>query len=234
MLLLVFAFLGSWTIPQARAFSLHNVFSRPHFPMRNPLFVLAIATLFASYATMGMTSSLVPSFLISLFHASNSILGGATLCLMFISSFAAQLSLRRAPHRFSISGGLIVLALGLIVFLGSFPLQSLLLFILSIIIIGIGQGLTFMGSVAIVTHIATPEKRSAISSAYFAIGYVAVGLPVIGLGLAANAIGLLPATTAFVAIFSIFSLLVALAGLLLNRGGRLQDAVALPSYSAGD
>jgi MFS family permease len=226
LVLLVGAFLGGWTIPQPRAFSLHNVFSRPHFPLRHPLFVLAIATIFACYATMGMTSSLVPSFLISLLHVNNSVLGGGMLCLMFMSASVVQLLLRGVPHRFSISGGLIILTLGLIILVGSFPLQSLWLFFLSIIIIGIGQGLSFMGSAAIVTHIASPEKRSATSSAYFAIGYVAVGVPVIGLGLMANTLGLLPATTGFVVIFSIFSLIVALAGLLINRRGKLQDAVA--------
>jgi MFS family permease len=226
LILLAIGFVGAWTIPQSRGFSLHNIFSRPQFLMRNPLFVLAIAAVFMSYASMGMASSLVPSFLISLLHMSNSVLGGSVLLLLFVASTLAQLIFRGSPHRFSISGGLIILVVGLLVFLSSFPAQSLAMFFIGIIVMGIGQGLSFMGSAAMVTHISTPEKRSALSSAYYAIGYVGVGVPVIGLGIGASYVGLLPATIGFVVILSILALITAIAGLSINRQGSLQDTPA--------
>jgi MFS family permease len=232
LILLAIGFIGIWAIPGGRPATTQKLSFRPQFPLNNPSYVLAVATVFCSYATMGMGSSLVPSFLISLLHVSNSILGGVILFFLFVLSSVAQFVFRRFSHHVSISGGLLVMIVGLLVFLASLSTQSLALFLLGIALLGIGQGTTFMGSAALVGSTATPENRGAIMSSYFTIGYIGIGLPVLGLGFAASSLGLFGATAAFVVVFGLIYLIVAIVGWLRRKSGETPDPVEVHSLTS--
>ena len=55
---------------------------------------------------------------------------------------------------------------------------------------GIGQGITFSRGLAAVMERTPPHWRAEVSSTYFVVAYVAISLPVVGEGLAAQAWGL--------------------------------------------
>ena len=55
---------------------------------------------------------------------------------------------------------------------------------------GMGQGISFGRGLAAVSERTPPDRRAEVNSAYFLVAYVAISLPVIGEGLAAQLWGL--------------------------------------------
>jgi hypothetical protein len=82
---------------------------------------------------------------------------------------------------------------------------------------GVGQGLSFRAGLASVTSAAPAERRSEVASTFFVVAYVAISLPVVG-------VGLLAALTNLRTAGEVFSAAVALLALttfaLLHRGAR--------------
>lgn len=62
---------------------------------------------------------------------------------------------------------------------------------------GLGQGLSFRAGLAAVNANSPPDRRGEIASTFFVVLYVAISLPVIGVGAAAQGFGLVPAGVAF-------------------------------------
>jgi MFS family permease len=65
------------------------------------------------------------------------------------------------------------------------------------LISGVGQGMSFSRGLAAVVELTPPDRRAEVSSTYFVVAYVAISLPVIGEGLAAQAVGLRTAGVGF-------------------------------------
>lgn len=62
---------------------------------------------------------------------------------------------------------------------------------------GVGQGISFSRGLAAVAEQTPPDRRAEVSSTYFVVAYMAISLPVIGEGLAAEAWGLRTAGIVF-------------------------------------
>jgi MFS family permease len=122
--------------------------------------------------------------------------------------------------------------IGLLAFLISLSTQSLVLFLLGIALLGIGTGAAFMGSTVLAGSTAAPENRGAIMSGYYAVGYVGIGLPVVGLGFVAGSLGLFGATATFVLVFSVISLIVALAGWIGRNRNEVPDPVRVHTLTS--
>jgi hypothetical protein len=58
------------------------------------------------------------------------------------------------------------------------------------IVAGIGHGLSFRAGLAAITAAATPSHRARAASSFFVVAYVAIALPVVGVGVLADATGL--------------------------------------------
>jgi predicted MFS family arabinose efflux permease len=76
-------------------------------------------------------------------------------------------------------------------------LSSLALLVLGGVIAGFGHGLAFRAGLTAVTARAPAEQRGDVASSFFVVMYVAIALPVIGVGILAQAIGLRPAGLIF-------------------------------------
>ena len=57
------------------------------------------------------------------------------------------------------------------------------------VVAGIGQGISFSRGLAAVAERTPPDRRAEVSSTYFVVAYVAISLPVVGEGLAAQHVG---------------------------------------------
>jgi MFS family permease len=51
---------------------------------------------------------------------------------------------------------------------------------------GVGQGLSFRGAMALVNAETPPEHRGAITSVFFIVLYIAISIPVVAVGIAAQ------------------------------------------------
>ncbi len=65
------------------------------------------------------------------------------------------------------------------------------------VVAGVGQGISFSRGLAAVAERTPADRRAEVSSTYFVVAYVAISLPVIGEGLAAQAWGLRTAGVTF-------------------------------------
>ena len=73
------------------------------------------------------------------------------------------------------------------------------IFAVGTLIAGAGSGIAFMGSLALVNHVAPPARRAEVVSAWNLVGYVGLSAPVIGVGLLTGVTGLRDATGIFTA-----------------------------------
>jgi predicted MFS family arabinose efflux permease len=72
---------------------------------------------------------------------------------------------------------------------------------------GVGQGLSFRSALASVTGASPPDQRGAVSSSFFAVCYVGISLPVVGIGAASDAFGLVHTAEVFAGIIAVLALL---------------------------
>lgn len=84
------------------------------------------------------------------------------------------------------------------------------------VVAGVGQGITFSTGLAAVAGRADPASRAGVTSSYFVVVYVAISLPVVGVGAASQVWGLVTAAVVFSVAVAVLALL-ALASLLLRR-----------------
>jgi MFS family permease len=105
-------------------------------------------------------------------------------------------------------------------------MRSLALLVAGSATVGIGIGLTVGAGLAAINADAPPERRGEAASTFFAILYLALALPAIGVGLATEAIGLRAAGIVFSAIVALLALAVLAE---LRRGaGRVTGAPRAP------
>lgn len=96
-------------------------------------------------------------------------------------------------------------------------LESVALLFASALLTGVGMGLVMGAGLAAINAVVQVSVRGEVTSSFFVILYVGISLPVIGAGLAADAVGLRTAGVAFSVCVGLLVLAV-LAGLLLRRG----------------
>jgi hypothetical protein len=83
--------------------------------------------------------------------------------------------------------------------------SSLIGLITAAVVAGIGQGISFSRGLAAVAERTPADRRAEVSSSYFVVAYVAISLPVVGEGLAAQRWGLQTAGVTFAIVVAILS-----------------------------
>ena len=169
---------------------------------RNTFTAAALSSVVA-FALFGLFTSLAPVLLSTLFHAGSRIVAGLAVFLVFGSAAAAQVPLHRLAARRQLTGGLLVMAAGIVGLAVAVALRSLPLFLVAGAVAGAGAGITFKGSMTTVLATAAAHRRGETAAALFLIAYLGLSLPVLGLGLATQ---VLPVTIALYA-FSVVLLL---------------------------
>jgi hypothetical protein len=91
-----------------------------------------------------------------------------------------------------------VLALGL-------ALSSLALLVAGGVVAAFGQGLSFRAGLAAVNAAAPPERRAEVASSFFVVAYLAISVPVIGVGVLAETAGLRAAGLVFAGVVAALS-----------------------------
>ena len=103
-------------------------------------------------------------------------------------------------------------------------LSSLVGLIAAAVVAGIGQGISFSRGLAAVAERTPADRRAEVSSTYFVVAYVAISLPVVGEGLAAQHWGLQTAGVTFAVAVAILSAICLVAILVLEaRQSRSQS-----------
>lgn len=196
------------------------------------IFVTAGTAAFAGFAVMGLFTAVSPSFVAGVIGIGNHAVAGVVASSIFIASATAQLVGRRmAPPR-AMALGCALLVLGMAILALALQFSSLAGLIAAALVAGIGQGISFSRGLAAVVESTPVDRRAEVSSSYFVIAYVGISLPVVGLGLAAQDLGLRTAGVSFaiaVAVLSAVCLAAVLAQEARARRGAQTDVSAAKS-----
>jgi MFS family permease len=185
---------------------------RPSVPREiRRTFAVAAAVVTTGWMIGGLYGSLSGSMDRQLLHVRSHALAGVVLFVLACVGGGSQLLLRNISARTTMIYGVLTSALGALVLEVSLVEVSAPLFVVATVVVGIGNGLTFVGSLALINQVAPKAKHAAVISAYNVVAYLALSVPVIGVGLLANLVGLKSATTTFTAVVVVLSILTVVA-----------------------
>jgi MFS family permease len=194
-------------------------------------FIAASTGAFLVFAVGGLFAGLAGRFLAGPLHHSSAALTGLVIFLNFGAGVFVQTTTTRWSTRRLIAAGLPTMLIGLVVLVASAWTSppSLALFLLAGVIVGAGSGALLRGSLMTVVTAAGSGDRAGALATFFTAGYVGVSLPVIGLGLAFEALS--PKVTMLVFATAVGAGILAAAPVLLGANtraprGRKRQAVA--------
>ncbi len=102
--------------------------------------------------------------------------------------------------------GLIVLPAGLGVLALAFATTSIVLFVASAVLAGIGGGLSFVGGLSQLNHEAPEEHRGEVVASILLVAYSSLAVPVLGLGLALQFVSFPTGTYGFAAAVTLLAI----------------------------
>lgn len=181
---------------------------RPSLPasMRG-VFVSSGTAGFLAFSVIGLFLALVPTYVTKLSGNDNLALAGGAVALMLACSVLAQIAASGRQALGIQITGLLLLATGLILLAVAGGIASLPLLLVSTMVGGVGQGLTFLGGITEINRVAPKDRHADVLSSFYVVIYLGVGVPVIGVGLLATATGLLTAVQIFAAVVAALCLL---------------------------
>lgn len=165
-----------------------------------PALHAAAGTSFISWAIMSLVIAILPAYLPVIVGASSLIASGVGLALILGLSAWAQIRSLRFPLLANLTAGYLLLASGLVGLLGAAASKSPVLLVLSAIMLGLGHGPCYARSLRYVNESVPDADRAQAVSVYYGVTYMGVGFPILGLGVAAQWLGLVPAIWLFAGI----------------------------------
>ncbi|WP_125099949.1 MFS transporter [Leucobacter chromiireducens] len=158
-------------------------------------FRLAAATGFLSFTVFGFCLSLAPSHFATIVGTSSRPAIGVLAALTLGASALSQLVPLRGAWRLPVGLAALAAALGGLAAAG--PLGSPALLVCAAVGAGVSQGVAFQAAFTGATAAVDPRHHASTVSAIYTVTYLGSALPVIGLGLLAERIGLGSAVTVF-------------------------------------
>jgi MFS family permease len=161
------------------------------------VFIRGATAGFGSFAVAGVFSSVAPVFLATILGRTSHALAGGLVFILFGASIVGQLLVSRLSDRRALISGCALLVGGAGLLALALGIESLAALIASASVAGLGQGLVVGAALAAINQRAPVEHRAETASSFFVVMYVGLSVPVIGVGVAANAWSLRGAGIAF-------------------------------------
>ncbi|AJY76022.1 MFS transporter [Paenibacillus beijingensis] len=184
--------------------------TRLHLPVlprtiRAP-FYTAAATSFIAWAVVSLFLSVIPSYMDEWIGRSSSYLFAAfTAAIVLGVSSASQSLFAKWPLPRMAAAGFVLLFSGLTSLVLTMHVSSSILLAVSAVLVGLGHGPLYAGSLASVNELAPEQARGDTVSFFYAGTYLGVAIPVLGFGYAAEYIGFVHAVELFSAVMCAFS-----------------------------
>ncbi|WP_192035664.1 MFS transporter [Halomonas sp. YLGW01] len=161
------------------------------------IFLPAAIAGFAGFALLGFFTATAPAFMIGVLGHDNLALAGLAAGSVFFASTLGQLLQERFPAPWRLPLGCAGVILGASLVGVGIGLASLPFFLLGALVAGIGQGMAFRAGLGAVVQASPADQRGGVAATFFIVAYIALSIPVVGIGLAVRAFGLAPAGMAF-------------------------------------
>ncbi|WP_179471744.1 MFS transporter [Mycolicibacterium vinylchloridicum] len=175
-------------------------------PEVRPVFVIAALAAFAGFTVTGLFTSVAPSMLTTIIGIGDHALAGVIAGSIFGASAVAQIFGTRIEPRRAVAIGCAILTAGMGILVVALHYSSLAGLIAAAVVSGIGQGISFSRGLAAVAELTPAQRRAEVSSTYFVVAYIAISIPVIGEGFAAQAWGLRTGGTVFAVAVGVLAL----------------------------
>jgi hypothetical protein len=146
---------------------------------------------------MGLFTAVAPVFLAALLKLPSHVLAGAVVFVVFASSCAGQVALEAIAPRTGLPLGCVGMIAGAGLIAGGIGASSLALLICGAAIGGFGIGLSFRAGLAAINREAPGDRRGEVASSFFVIAYLALAIPIIGVGAVSQAFSLRTAGLVF-------------------------------------
>ncbi|GAA4537682.1 MFS transporter [Pseudonocardia xishanensis] len=180
-------------------------------------FVRAAIGGFAGFAVLGLFTAVSPSLLGQELGVTNHLAVGLVVFSMLGSSAVGQVLSARVSERIALPVGCAVLAVGAVLIGAAVGAGVLWLLVTGAVVAGAGQGMSFRAGLGAVGAAAPADVRGTVVATFFVVLYVAISMPVVGVGAAAQAVGLVQAGVVFA---GLVALLAAVAAVLTLRAAR--------------
>lgn len=191
------------TVPERRPVSSVRP-RRPALPAQvRAVFGPAATASFAGFALFGVFTSVSPAFLAESLDVTDHAVSGLVVALAFFASTGGQSAVGRVGVRRALPLGCAALLAGLALLAGALRWESPALVVLSALVGGAGQGLAFRAALSAVAEASPPEQRAAVISTLFVVAYTGISVPVIGVGLLTDPLGLEGAGLVFIACMAV-------------------------------
>jgi MFS family permease len=154
-------------------------------------FLRAAPALFAPWAQMGLTLSLLVSLTAAQFGIRNHFESGLIVVIVCLAGTLSGFALRDVSPARSNSLGAIGLIVGIGVTLTGLHVGSLAVFVLGSALGGLGLGASMSGSIRTVSVLPAAHERGEFFAAVYVVGYLAFSIPAVIAGFAAVHFGLL-------------------------------------------
>lgn len=160
----------------------------------------AAAIALASFAVLGLFTSLVPAFVEGQLHYTAPLVGGVVVFVTFMSAAVLQIAIRRFPATTATLIGLALYVAGFAAVVAGISAVSLTVFLIGGILAGGAAGSMFCTAISAAGQLAAPENRGEALAGIFVSSYIGLVVPVVGLGAATVVVSMPAALTGFAVI----------------------------------
>jgi MFS family permease len=190
------------------------------------VFVVASLAAFAGFAVTGLFAAVAPSFVAGVVGVDNHAVAGLIASSIFFASAAAQIAAGKMNPNRAVAIGCAIMVAAMAILAVALHFSSLAGLVSAAVVAGIGQGISFSRGLAAVAERTPADRRAEVSSTYFVVAYVAISLPVVGEGVAAQQWGLQTAGVTFAIAVAILST-ICLVGILMLEARQSRSAVSV-------
>jgi MFS family permease len=159
-------------------------------PQVRGAFVPAVVAGFCGFAVFAVYGALVPGFIAKSLRLPDPALVGVLMFVLLLAATAGQLLVEWLGEQRSLAGGLGGLTAGALLLGAAVASTTLPPLVVSIPLLGLGQGLVIGSGLGSINRLAPPKRRSEVASSYFLVLYVGLTLPVLGVGVATVTLGI--------------------------------------------
>jgi len=171
-------------------------------------FVPAAAATAAAFAVFGVFAGLAARFVRVELGSGSLVLAGVAAFAVFGAAAVAQLAVASLGPARALDRGAALLPAALALLVAALVWTRIELFLAAAVVGGTGAGLAFVAALARVAATAPPDRRAEVASSLFVVAYAAMSLPVVGIGVASEALGVVAATCTFAALAAVLAVLV--------------------------
>jgi predicted MFS family arabinose efflux permease len=152
---------------------------------------------FAGFAVAGLLTAVSPRLVAQSVTNPSHVEQVLVVALFFGAAVVGQIVLRGLATDLAVNVGCVLLTTGALLLVWALAAESFALLAAAGIVAGVGQGVSFSKGLASILDKVDGHERAGVSSAFFVVAYVAISLPVIGEGVAAQHVGLTSSSVAF-------------------------------------